>query len=215
MQTKIYLVRHSEQLKKLGKRLCVEDSQIENEKIILTVNGEKKALELAKYLKTIDNIDVLWTSNYVRAMSTAKYIAEIYNIHMNVDSRFGERKLGNLEELKKLGEGKKNSYTVEQLLDENFKNVDSESMLEVRERALSAIEEILKENVGKNICIVTHGALIKFLLLNYAVLNKETLEIEFNGKKIVGAKLNSPDLIKLTYEDNKLIDMEHIEKLEI
>ncbi len=211
MQTKVYIVRHSEQLKNKAKKFVIEDSQIENEKIILTVNGEKKAENLAKVLYSKDKIDVLWSSNYVRAMSTAKYIADIYDIPMNIDHRFGERKLGNLEELKKLGEGKSNSYTAEQLLNENFKNIGSESMLEVRKRALAALEEILEENLGKNICIVTHGALIKFLLLNYAILNKETLDIEYNNKKIIKSKLNSPDVIRLTYENNQLINMEHLE----
>lgn len=99
---------------------------------------------------------------------------------MNVDYRLGERKLGDLDSLKKFGEGKQYGYTRCQMLDVNFKNLDSESMLEVRKRALDILEEILKENVGKNICIVTHGVLIKFLLFNYCTLNKETLEIWFD-----------------------------------
>ena len=210
MKTIVYLIRHSEQLKNNLIINSLEDSQIENEKIILTVNGEKKAEKLAKELYSETVIDVLYTSHYVRAMSTAKYIADIYNIPMNIDYRLGERKLGDLNSLRKLGEGKKYGYTTCQMLDENFKNVGSESMLEVRKRALNFLEEILKENRGKNICLVTHGALIKFLLLNYCTLNKETLEIFFNGNKIVGEKLCSPDLIKLVYENNKLIDIENI-----
>ena len=211
MKTTVYLIRHSEQLKNKADINCLEDSQIGNEKIILTVNGEKKAEKLAKELYSKTSIDVLYTSHYVRAMSTAKYIAYIYNLPMNVDYRLGERKLGDLNLLRKLGEGKKYGYTTCQMLDENFKNIGSESMLEVRERALNFLEEVLKENRGKNICLVTHGALIKFLLLNYCTLNKETLEICFNGNKIVGEKLSLPDLIKVIYEDNKLIDIQHME----
>lgn len=88
--TYIYLIRHSEQLKITNN--IQEDSQIKNEKIILSINGEKKAEEMSK-LSELKNIDVLWCSNYVRAISTAKYIAEENNIELNIDKNLGERKL--------------------------------------------------------------------------------------------------------------------------
>lgn len=37
----------------------------------------------------LKNIDVLYSSHYVRAMSTAKYISESNNIMLNVDERLG------------------------------------------------------------------------------------------------------------------------------
>ncbi len=90
--TYIYLIRHSEQLKLENKIVENEDNQISNEKIILSVQGEKKAEELSE-LKELSNIDVLWSSNYVRAISTAKYIAKKNNIEINIDESFNERKL--------------------------------------------------------------------------------------------------------------------------
>ena len=41
----IFLIRHSEQLKLKGIKNVEESSQIENEKIILSIEGEKKAKE--------------------------------------------------------------------------------------------------------------------------------------------------------------------------
>lgn len=90
--THIYLIRHSEQLKIKNKIVQNEDSQISNEKIILSVKGEKKAQKISK-LKQLNNVDVLWSSNYVRAISTAKYIASENNIEINIDENFNERKL--------------------------------------------------------------------------------------------------------------------------
>lgn len=86
-------------------------------------------------------------------------------------------------------------------------------MLDVRKRALLSLNKILKNHSGKNICIVTHGALIKFLLLNYCNLNKENMTIEFNGKKIVGMKLDSPDIIKLEFNNLDIETIEHITTL--
>ena len=90
--THIYLIRHSEQLKIKNKIVQNEYSQISNEKIILSVKGEKKAQKISK-LKQLNNVDVLWSSNYVRAISTAKYIASENNIEINIDENFNERKL--------------------------------------------------------------------------------------------------------------------------
>ena len=102
--TYIYLIRHSEQLKIQND--IQEDSQIANEKIILSINGEKKAEEISK-LEELKNIDVLWCSNYVRAISTAKYIATENNIDLNIDKNLGERKLRKSNNIKRIRKGEK------------------------------------------------------------------------------------------------------------
>ena len=67
----IYVMRHSEPLKPIN--LNNNDSlQIQNEKWGLTVNGEKLA-EKTSGLSELANFDVVISSNYVRALSTAKY----------------------------------------------------------------------------------------------------------------------------------------------
>lgn len=97
--THIYLIRHSEQLKIKNKIVQNEDSQISNEKTILSVKGEQQAQEISK-LKQLNNVDVLWSSNYVRAISTAKYIANENNIEINIDENFNERKIRKFKKLK-------------------------------------------------------------------------------------------------------------------
>ena len=97
---KIFLIRHSEQLKLKGIQNLKETAQINNEKIILSVNGENKA-KLISNLKELQNIDKLWSSNYVRAISTEKYLAENNNIDINVDERLNERKLRKVRYIKR------------------------------------------------------------------------------------------------------------------
>jgi len=70
-----------------------ELEQIRNEKNSLSVNGEKLAEQMSNY-QELKDIDILYSSHYVRAMCTAKYIAEKNNIILNVDERLGERKFG-------------------------------------------------------------------------------------------------------------------------
>lgn len=205
--TVVYLVRHAEQLK-IDKNNIIEDYQTSNEKIILSINGEKEAEKISKSLELSD-IDTLWSSNYVRAIATAKYISFQNNIPINIDSNFNERMLGDLVELKILGKGRKNNYTTEQLLDENLKNKDGESRKEVQDRFFSSLESVLKENINKKVVIVSHGAAIKFILLNWCSLNDKN-QIVYKNKVLIEEKLELPNIIKLTFNNEKLIDIENV-----
>lgn len=205
--TVVYLVRHAEQLK-IDKNNIIEDYQTSNEKIILSINGEKEAEKISKSLE-LRNIDTLYSSNYVRAIATAKYISFQNNIPINIDSNFNERMLGDLVELKILGKGRKNNYTTEQLLDENLKNKDGESRKEVQDRFFSSLESVLKENINKKVVIVSHGAAIKFILLNWCSLNDKN-QIVYKNKVLIEEKLELPNIIKLTFNNEKLIDIENV-----
>ena len=205
MEKKVYLIRHSEQLKIKNEE--EKNEQIKNEKIILSVEGEKKAEKLSK-ISQLQNIEQLWSSNYVRAISTAKYISKENNIEINISSKLNERKLGDLETLKKMAKNKKNSYTTEQLLNRKLKNKDGESCEEVSKRMKEKIQEIV-ENGPENIAIVSHGAAIKFYLSNFCRID-ENINFIYNEKIIIKKNINSPDIIKLTFSNNSLRNIEHI-----
>lgn len=208
METTIYLIRHSKQFENNGITYTNDTEQIDNEKIILTVEGERKAYELAEKLTSVDT---LWTSDYARAKSTAKYIAEKFNIPMNVDCKLGERRLGNKEELMKLGEGQKCSYTILQMINPDIKVTGGESMKDVQKRGTEAIQRIINENKGKQVAIVTHGAFIRYIIAKYAKINEDTYELVYKDKIVAKEKTNSPDVFKLVYDENELVNIEHID----
>lgn len=201
-KTIVYLIRHSKQLRNENYGNVKESDQTKNEKIILSVEGEEKAKALSQR-EELKNIDIIYSSNYVRAISTAKYIADKNNLIINIESNLGGRKLGNLEKLKELGKDKKYTFTEEQLLDENLKNIDGESRIEVNKRMTDTLNKILKENEGKNIVIVSHAAAIKFLLMNWCTIN-EDIKLTYNQSII---EVNSPCLIKLEFEKLNLKDL--------
>ena len=92
--TTIYLIRHSEGFKKIQGIMNTSDSvQLINEKNPLSCDGEKLAEKLASNPE-FQNIDVVWSSNYVRALSTAKYFAVNNNLKVNIDERLRERVQG-------------------------------------------------------------------------------------------------------------------------
>lgn len=100
--TEVFLIRHSEQLRIQTNGNIHEDSQTSNEKIILSINGEQKAEELSNR-NELQNIDAIWSSNYARAIGTAKYIAQNNNIQIFIDERFNERRLRRFRSIKTIG----------------------------------------------------------------------------------------------------------------
>lgn len=201
----IYLIRHSEQLKDNGIINTDDTEQLLNEKIILSIDGEEKAKQLSE-IAELNNIDILWSSSYVRAKATAKYIAYKNNIPINIDNRFNERKLGNIEELKKLGERYSLTFTEEQLLDIKLKNINGESREEVNKRMTKAINEILVDNENKKIVIVSHGAAIKFYLMNFCTLNDE-IKLEYKNNIL---DFSQPSVIKLEFNNYKIVNIKNI-----
>jgi broad specificity phosphatase PhoE len=206
--TIFYLIRHAETVTENGIRNTNEDSQSINEKEILSVEGEEQAKRLSEN-KELQNLNVIWSSNYTRAKATAKYISNVNNLPLNLDSDLGERKLGNLKEL---GEFMKDKATrdpsQEQLLDRTFRTSDGESAEQTRERMNKFFAKILKEYCGKRIAVVSHGGSIKFFLLNWCKVNKD-VKLVYNNEKVLNIK--SPCLLKLIFNGNELIELEQIE----
>ena len=163
--TVVYLIRHAETVDENGIRNTNEDSQMINEKEILSVHGEEQAKRLSKNIE-LSNIDVIWSSYYTRAKATAKYIANTNNLPINLDVNLGERRLGNLQEL---GEFMKNKATrdpsQEQLLDTKFKTSDGESAIDTKQRMSKFFDKILDEYEGKKIAVVSHRRFNKIFLI--------------------------------------------------
>ena len=137
--TTIYLIRHSKPLK-VNNTFNNDSLQIQNEKSSLSIEGEQIAQEkLSK--EEFKNIDILFSSNYVRAIQTAKYLSNQNDLEINIVSDLGERKFG-IDSWKQLPE----NFERKQFLDENYKIGNGESQKEVRNRMYSVISKILNEN---------------------------------------------------------------------
>lgn len=204
-KTTIFLIRHSEQLKIKSLLNSSENSQIANEKIILSVKGEKKAEELSN-IAELSNLDSVWCSNYVRALATAKYIAERNNLSIQISTDLNERKLGNLDSLAKLKNKYAYPFTTEQLLDENLKNENGENRIEVNNRMTSFINSLLNSNEGSRIAVVSHGAAIKFLLMNWCSLN-QNFDLVYKDTIL---KIDSPSVIKLEFNKDSLLNLSQL-----
>ena len=148
MNTTVYLIRHSVRLKErlIEKYNTVQNDTIKSEKSILSPEGEKRA-EILSNEKELQNLDVLYASNCVRTLQTAKYIMEKQNLTINIDERLDERRTGKSIPMTR------QEWLENQYLNPEFKTEGGESQLDVRKRFNEAFNELIEENREKRIAI--------------------------------------------------------------
>ena len=207
MITTIYLIRHSEPFKvHRGNSNTHESILIENEKSPLSINGEKLTEEFASY-KEFKNLDEVISSNYVRAMSTAKYFAFNNDLKVNIDERFNERVHG-VYDWKELPE----NFELKQFDDENYKVGFGESQKEVQTRMYEGLSDVLNNHKGKRIAIISHSTAIAFFLKLFSDVKYDG-DYVYNKETYFDGKWNYLETFKLEYdENNHLLKINNIKK---
>ncbi len=204
--TVIYLIRHAETVAEIGTRNTDETAQLINEKEILSVEGEVQAKALSKN-KELKRLAAVWSSSYVRAKATAKYIAAVNHLAYDLDQDLSERKLGNLKELAAFMQGKATDDPAQaQLLDPMFRTSDGESAEQTKDRMNRFFAKILQTYAGKRVAVVSHGGAIKFFLLNWCAVNADAQL--FYRETVLDIK--APCLLKLTFHKNELVNLEQL-----
>jgi len=198
--TTIYFMRHSETLK-YNNTNNSDSLQIQNEKWPLTEKGESIAKEKSR-IEELQNFDIVYSSNYVRAISTAKYFTLD---KINIDERFGERKFGinSWDELPvDFGERQFNDF--------NYKIGNGESINDVVKREEEALINVLNNNKDKKILIVGHSTALAALFSKWCKIDY-TGPYTFNGKELFDGKWNYCETFKLEFDnDNNLVSIMNI-----
>jgi len=207
VSTVVYLIRHSEPFKiHRGIKKTNESILIENQKSPLSINGERMS-ELLSHNVEFKNLTEVWSSNYVRAMSTAKYFAHKNKIRVNIDDRLDERIHGvdSWDELPL-------DFEENQIIDENYKIGYGESQKEVRNRMISVLNELVKNNKEKRIALITHSTAMLFLLKTWCSI-KDNGSITFNDNVIFNGKWHYLETFKLEFDsENKLISLTNLNR---
>ncbi|KNF07442.1 phosphoglycerate mutase Gpm [Gottschalkia purinilytica] len=174
--TKLYLVRHGQsEWNILNKVQGQEDTK-------LTEQGIAQAKKVANRLSKED-IDLIYCSDLKRAHDTAKIIGDKINLPVNSLKDFREINFGiwqglTLDEVK---EKYKEQNIIWRTEPHNFKLDRAEKLIDVQERMMNKVNDILKNNPDKNVLIVSHGTAIKSLLLG--ILN---IDLSNYGKISIG-----------------------------
>lgn len=204
--TTIYLIRHSKPMK-VNNTFNKDNLQLQNEKSSLSIEGEQIAKEKLNK-KEFDDINIIFSSNYVRTIQTAKYLSEKNNAEINVISDLGERKFG-IDSWDELPD----NFERKQFLDENYKLNNGENQKEVKDRMYSVIMKILNKYPNKRIAIVSHGTAISYLLKKWCDVNivDDKLRYSFKNEIILDGYFNYCETFKLVFDDeNKLIEIKNI-----
>ena len=204
----IYLIRHSApfiDIDNYQDYLNVPFSEY-NKNMILSVKGEENAKKLCN-VEELKDIKEIYASNSSRAISTAKYIAEMNNIKIKLDDRINERKFG-VKYLNELPD----DYTKKSFDDKNFKIKNGESLNEVDKRFSNFIDNLLDDD--SSVIIVIHGIMLLSYLQKLSSsfsFDGDNFKIIFKDKIILDAKLKSPDIYKLNFDDDKkLVDINNV-----
>ena len=209
MNTIVYLVRHSEPFKiHRGIEEVDESILFSNIKSPLSVNGEKLA-ENFSLNPEFNYLDIIWSSDYVRTMSTAKYFAQRNNLRVNISDKLGERKHG-INSWNELP----SDFEIHQFQDEKYKIGNGESQKEVRERIYNKLMTIIEENRGKRILIVGHSTATAYLLSKWCEISYDS-DYKFKGKTFFSGKWNYLETFKLEFDDNNnLINISNIKYMD-
>ncbi|MFW5991547.1 MAG: histidine phosphatase family protein [Candidatus Nanoarchaeia archaeon] len=149
------------------------------EDVPLNQEGRLQVYKLSRRLKD-SHIDIIYTSPMKRTMETAKIINAFHKAKIKKDKRLKEVNFG-IFDGKSLGYIKKNHYEIykEREKDKfNYIIPEGESYRHAYQRAKEILGKIRNGDKG-NIMVVTHGTLLKLLLMAIKVYPLEDIEKEY------------------------------------
>lgn len=200
MVTTFYFIRHSLRFDegRIEKYNTIQSDLLKSEKVILSIEGEKRAKKLSE-IDELQNIDKVYASNCVRTLQTAKYLLDNQRLNVTIDERLDERRVG-----KPNSDIYPNWFEL-QYFDETFKTEGGESQKEVRERVNEVFMDALKNYKGQRIIFFAHGYSITFFLMKWIKLINLTPDrkytFEFNNKIIFDDYIDMPEIFKVIVDE--------------
>ena len=158
--SKIYLVRHGETDWNREDRCqgCI-DTDLNNE-------GLRQAELVAQRLAN-EEIHAIYCSNLKRAYRTAQIIAKKCGLNVTKSEALNEISFGDWEGLtfEEIRKRHDYDYNVWRLSPHTALFPGEGSLANVYDRVMKYVDEIILQNAGKNILIVSHGGVIKLIIL--------------------------------------------------
>lgn len=140
--------------------------------IPLNETGKMQALELAKNLESIP-LEVIISSDLLRAKHTGLTVSEKKNIPIHFDSRLREMSYGVVEGLvyedaiKIHGENIWESLKSYKVENDHITFPGGETRAQTRERLLNSLKEIISQHPYQHIGISTHGGALRTIVHSF------------------------------------------------
>ena len=157
--TRIYFVRHAESYGNITRRAYGHFDGL------VTPRGYKQ-IELLKKRFLNVHIDAVYSSDLTRAVETAKAISSAHGLPVKTTPKLREILLGDWEELpwgeipSRFPEQHRNWVERPAL----FQAENGENFHQVSKRMREALEEIISENEGRTVAVVSHSAALRALI---------------------------------------------------
>lgn len=178
MRTEVYFIRHAES------DLSVKDDRTRP----LSQKGQKDAQRLLQVFKNIA-IDYVYSSPYLRAMDTVKYLAEYHGKKIIACENFRERVIGTwIDDFL--------PYIRMQWNDFDYKLEHGESLKEAQERNIMELNRLLQQHENATIVIGTHGTALSTIRNYY--------DNQFGFQQFLDMVDIMPYIVKMTFEKNAL-----------
>ena len=156
--TEIIIIRHGEtEWNKTGRFQGHSD-------VPLSAEGRAQAAALGKNL-VVDHVDAIYASDLTRAMETAAPLAQRFGLEVISDPLLRELNFGSWEGRKFNDVNAENPDAMKTFYNdpERVNIPDSEPFPEFQRRVARRVREIVAQERGKRIVIVSHGASIRIL----------------------------------------------------
>ena len=140
------------------------------------------------------HIDVVLSSPYKRAVDTVADFAEAVKLEIEIVEDFRERRIDTewIDDF--------NSFCKKQWEDFKYKLSDGETLEEVQDRNIKALNKVLEVYNGKNIVIGSHGTALSTIINYY--------DKTFGYSEFEKIRKVMPWVVKFAFEDNACVGIE-------
>jgi isoleucyl-tRNA synthetase len=174
----------------------------------LTAKGEEQVSTAARTLAD-KNIDIIIASPFPRTQQTAKLVARTLGISEEVimaDIRLGEWNVGSEYD----GKDMESYFQKRNVSDDryHYKTTDGESFAEVFIRSSEFLYEIEEKHQGKNILVISHGAVTRALELASRGVTFDTMRAKtLTYRNFDNAEIRPVDFVPLPHNENYELDL--------
>jgi broad specificity phosphatase PhoE len=150
----------------------------------LNEHGRRQAHKLAQFIRHME-LCALYSSDLVRARQTASILAEGLGFAPVFDPRLRERNVGTWQgmTLQEMREWYPAEFAEMLTHLDTFRMEGAESRAEVRARMRAAFDEIIAQETGETVGIVSHTTAIK-LLLDQLVPELGVIDLDFGNTSV-------------------------------
>ena len=199
--TRLVIIRHGESVYNIERRYTGQTD------VALTEKGVLQAEITGKYILENYKIDEIYSSDLIRAVNTAKPIADPLGLEIKTDARLREIYAGKWQGyyFSEVAEIFKEEYEYYKAHKTTARTPGGEGMQDVMKRMHEAVLEIAEANDGKTVLISTHNGplmtlevLVYGIPLNeiYSVANNSITELEYENGSFKAVKFGYNEHLK-------------------